>query len=51
MKKLSCTLLVILFALGFASAQHFDQYFINKNLRVNYLHIGNFNNESLKIDH
>ncbi len=51
MKKISCTLLVILFALGFASAQHFDQYFINKNLRVNYLHIGNFNNELLKIDH
>jgi hypothetical protein len=51
MKKISCTLLVILFALGFASAQHFDQYFINKNLRVNYLHIGNFTNESLKIDH
>lgn len=51
MKKISCTLLVILFTLGFASAQHFDQYFINKNLRVNYLHIGNFNNESLKIDH
>ena len=51
MKKISCTLLVILFALGFASAQHFDQYFINKNLRVNYIHIGNFTNESLKIDH
>lgn len=51
MKKISCTLLVIFFALGFASAQHFDQYFINKNLRINYLHIGNFTNESLKIDH
>ena len=51
MKKLSCTLFVILFAMVFASAQHFDQYFINKNLRVNYLHIGNFNNESLEIEH
>lgn len=51
MKKLSCTLLVLLFAVSFTSAQHFDQYFINKNLRVNYLHIGNFNNESLEIEH
>lgn len=51
MKKLSCTLFACLLSLCFASAQHFDQYFINKNLRVNYLHIGNFSTESLKIDH
>jgi len=32
-------------------AQHFDQYFVNKTLRVNYLHSGNATTESIQIDH
>jgi len=51
MKKLFCTLLTLIFFMSVVFAQHFDQYFVNKNLRVNYLHIGNFNTEELKIDH
>ena len=51
MKKLFCTLLTLVFCMGMAFAQHFDQYFENKNLRVNYLHIGNLTQEELKIDH
>lgn len=51
MKKIFCTLLTLIFCMSMAFAQHFDQYFVNKTLRVNYLHIGNFNTESLKIDH
>lgn len=37
--------------LGITYAQHFDQYFVNKTLRIDYLHIGNFHQESLEIDH
>ena len=52
MKKVFLLSLMSLFwGMGVAYAQHFDQYFINKTLRVNYLHIGNFNDESLEIDH
>ena len=51
MKKLFCTLFTLVFFLGIAFAQHFDQFFENKNLRVNYLHIGNLTQEALKIDH
>ncbi len=51
MKKLSCLLILSVFGIAVASAQHFDQYFTNRNLRVNYLHIGNLSTESLKIDH
>lgn len=51
MKKIFYTLLTLIFCMSMAFAQHFDQYFVNKTLRVNYLHIGNFNTESLKIDH
>ncbi len=51
MKKLFCTLLTLVFCMGIAFAQHFDQFFENKNLRVNYLHIGNLTQEALKIDH
>lgn len=51
MKKLFCTLFTFVFFLDMAFAQHFDQFFENKNLRVNYLHIGNLTQEALKIDH
>ena len=51
MKKLFFTLFTLVFCLGITFAQHFDQYFVNKNLRVNYFHIGNFSTEELKIDH
>lgn len=51
MKKLFCTLLTLIFFMSMTFAQHFDQYFVNKTLRVNYLHVGNFSTESLKIDH
>lgn len=34
-----------------AYAQQFDDYFIDKTLRINYLHIGNKHIEQLQIDH
>ena len=34
-----------------ANAQHFDDYFVDKTLRISYLHIGNKNLEYLQIDH
>ena len=41
----------LLCSLTFAQAQHFDDYFVDKTLRINYLHIGNKNVEQLQIDH
>lgn len=32
-------------------AQHFDQFFVNKTLRISYLHIGNAIEETIQIDH
>ena len=52
MKKIFLLSLLSLFmGLGITYAQHFDQYFVNKTLRIDYLHIGNFHQESLEIDH
>ena len=34
-----------------AFAQHFDSYFVDKTLRVNYLHIGDHQSESMEIHH
>lgn len=52
MKKIFLlSLLSFFFGLNATYAQHFDQYFVNKTLRIDYLHIGNFNDESLEIDH
>lgn len=50
-KTFLLSLLSLVMGMGIANAQHFDQYFINKTLRINYLHIGNFNEETLEIDH
>ena len=33
------------------NAQHFDDYFVDKTLRINYLHIGNKNMEQLQFHH
>ena len=41
----------LLCSFTFAQAQHFDDYFVDKTLRINYLHIGNKNVEQLQIDH
>lgn len=52
MKKIA--LLFVVLTIGFAfhvKAQHFDQYFINKTLRISYLHIGNAMEETIQIDH
>ncbi|MCQ2283707.1 MAG: IgA Peptidase M64 [Bacteroidales bacterium] len=52
MKKIFLLPLLCLFmGLGITYAQHFDQYFVNKTLRIDYLHIGNFTEENLEIDH
>lgn len=52
MKKVFLLSLLSLFmGLGITYAQHFDQFFVNKTLRIDYLHIGNFHQESLEIDH
>ena len=50
-KRITTILLVLLCGFGVAQAQHFDDYFIDKTLRINYLHIGNKNIEQLQIDH
>ena len=50
-KKSIIALFLLFFCFQMSQAQHFDQYFENKNLRVNYLHIGNLTQEALKIDH
>ena len=50
-KRITTILLVLLCGFGVAKAQHFDDYFIDKTLRINYLHIGNKNIEQLQIDH
>ncbi len=44
------TLALLLGANG-VQAQHFDEFFVNKTLRVNYLHTGNADFEEMKIDH
>lgn len=52
MKKISLLFIACLLICAKGSlAQHFDQYFVDKTLRINYLHIGNYSSESLKIDH
>ena len=51
MKKIAFVLIMVILGFQAVQAQHFDQYFENKNLRVNYLHIGNLTQEDLKIDH
>ena len=51
MKKILASLLCLVVCWNFSNAQHFDSFFINKTLRINYMHIGNINTEALKIDH
>lgn len=52
MKRLFLMALLSLWVcLNTVQAQHFNQYFEDKTLRICYLHIGNFNEESLEIDH
>ena len=51
MKKIICILWACLLATFSAHAQHFDQYFVDKTLRISYLHIGDHQTESLEIDH
>lgn len=51
MKKILASLLCLVICWNFSNAQHFDSFFINKTLRINYMHIGNINTEALKIDH
>ena len=50
-KSIIATLFLLLCGIANANAQHFDDYFIDKTLRINYLHIGNKNMEQLQIDH
>ena len=48
MKK-TFLLVMMTFALATLWAQNFDQYFENKTLRINYLHIGDAHNESFAL--
>lgn len=44
--------LICVFAIHcLAQAQNFNDYFEDKTLRICYLHIGNFQEETLEIDH
>ena len=51
MKRVIVSLLAVLCGFGFVQAQHFDDYFVDKTLRINYLHIGNKDVEEMQIDH
>lgn len=46
MKKLSIISLFLI-TLGFAQAQNFDQYFMSKTLRIDYLHKGNLKMDTI----
>lgn len=48
MKKYAILWLIFISVLG-VKAQHFDQFFENKTLRINYLHIGKNDSEKIKI--
>ena len=50
-KNIVALLILLMFGITYAHAQHFNDYFVDKTLRINYLHIGNKNVEQLQIDH
>ena len=45
------TLILILFAVVQLGAQSFNDYFIDKTMRIDYYHTGNSNSEMITIDH
>lgn len=49
MKKCAILLIFLISFIGL-NAQHFDHFFENKTLRINYLHIGDNNSEKIEID-
>jgi len=49
MKKLSLFLFAFFFVFSLFS-QEFEDYFVNKTLRINYLHIGNYNTNHIQLD-
>ena len=50
-KNIIVLLILLMCGITYANAQHFNDYFVDKTLRINYLHIGNKNTERLQIDH
>lgn len=48
MKRAIVLLLIVCFC-GVVSAQHFDKYFENKTLRIDYLHSGKNDSESIEV--
>ena len=50
-KNIIALQLLLIIGITCVHAQHFNDYFIDKTLRINYLHIGNKNVEKLQIDH
>ena len=50
-KSIIATLFLLLCGITYVNAQHFDEYFVDKTLRINYLHIGNKNVEKLQLHH
>jgi hypothetical protein len=50
-KSIIATLFLLLCGITYVNAQHFDEYFVDKTLRINYLHIGNKNTEQLQFHH
>lgn len=51
MKKFVLTICVLCISVIAVHAQHFDDYFIDKTLRINYLHIGNKDVEQMQFHH
>ena len=50
-KNIIVLLLFLMCGITYARAQHFKDYFVDKTLRIYYLHIGNKDVEQLQIDH
>lgn len=50
-KNLLLLWMVLTIVPGYLKAQNFDQYFVDKTLRISYSHIGNAKSENIRIDH
>ena len=50
-KNVIAILFLLFCGIMYVHAQHFDDYFVDKTLRINYLHIGNKDKEQLQFHH
>ncbi|MFH0989252.1 MAG: peptidase M64 N-terminal domain-containing protein [bacterium] len=50
MKRFMITAILLTLAIAWCSAQHFDRYFVNKTMRVDYYHTGTNGEETISLD-